>query len=101
MLYQNDDVGKDYLIGFRDGLGNNADKMIVRTQSYETTDATIDSQIVALHGSGANVLLTAAVPKFAAQTIRKVYDVGWKPTHFLGYISSSIGVVLRPAGPEK
>ena len=101
VLYQNDDVGKDYLIGFRDGLGNNADKMIVGTQSYETTDATIDSQIVALHGSGANVLLTAAVPKFAAQTIRKVYDVGWKPTHFLGYISSSIGVVLRPAGPEK
>ena len=101
VLYQNDDVGKDYLIGLRDGLGRNADKMIVATQSYETTDATIDSQIVALHGSGAMFLLTAAIPKFAAQTIRKVYDIGWKPTHFLSYVSSSIGAVLLPAGPEK
>ena len=83
------------------GLGDKADKMIVATQTYETTDPTVDSQIVALQGSGANVLLTAAIPKFAAQAIRKVYDIGWKPTHFLTNVSSSVGAVMRPAGPEK
>ena len=83
VLYQNDDFGMDYLIGLREGLGDKADKMIVATQSYETTDATVDSQIVALHGSSANVLLTAAIPKFAAQAIRKIYAIGWKPTHLL------------------
>ena len=67
ILYQNDDFGKDYLIGLREGLGDKADKMIVATKSYETTDPTVDSQIVALQGSGADVLLTAATPKFAAQ----------------------------------
>jgi len=101
MLYQNDDFGKDYLIGLREGLGDRADKMIVAKQTYETTDPTVDSQVVALQGSGADVLLTAAIPKFAAQAIRKVYDIGWKPTHFLTYVSSSVGVVMRPAGPEK
>jgi branched-chain amino acid transport system substrate-binding protein len=70
--------GKDYLVGLREGLGDKADKMIVVTQTYETTDPTVDSQIVALQGSGADVLLTAAIPKFAAQAIRKVYDIGWK-----------------------
>ena len=83
VLYQNDDFGKDYLIGLREGLGDKADKMIVATQTYETTDPTVDSQVVSLQGSGADVLLTAAIPKFAAQAIRKVYDIGWKPTHFL------------------
>jgi branched-chain amino acid transport system substrate-binding protein len=82
VLHQNDDFGKDYLIGLREGLGDKADKMIVATKTYETTDPTVDSQIVALDGSGADVLLTAVVPKFAAQAIRKVYDIGWKPTHF-------------------
>ena len=82
VLYQNDDFGKDYLNGLRDGLGDQADKMIVATQSYETTDPTVDSQVVALQASGADVLLTAAIPKFAAQAIRKIYDIGWKPTHF-------------------
>jgi len=101
VLYQNDDFGKDYLIGLREGLGDKADKLIATTQSYETTDATIDSQIVALQGNGADVLLTAAIPKFAAQTIRKVYDVGWKPTQFLSYVSNSVGAVMKPAGPEK
>ena len=80
VLYQNDDFGKDYLIGMREGLGDKADKMIVATKTYETTDPTVDSQIVALQEAGADVLLTAAVPKFAAQAIRKVYDLGWKPT---------------------
>ena len=96
VLYQNDDFGKDYLAGLREGLGNKSDKTIVATQSYETTDATIDLQIVSLHGSGANVLLTAALPKFAAQTIRKVYDIGWKPTHFLTNVSGSLTTVIQP-----
>jgi branched-chain amino acid transport system substrate-binding protein len=101
VLYQNDDFGKDYINGLREGLGDKADKMIVATKSYETTDPTVDSQVVALQNSGADVLLTAAVPKFAAQAIRKVYDIGWKPTHFVGYPSSSIGGVMKPAGVEK
>jgi branched-chain amino acid transport system substrate-binding protein len=101
VLYQNDDFGKDYLNGLRDGLGDKAAKMIVATQSYETTDPTVDSQIVALQGSGADVLLTAAIPKFAAQAIRKVYDIGWKPTHFLNSVANSVGTVMKPAGLEK
>jgi branched-chain amino acid transport system substrate-binding protein len=101
VLYQNDDFGKDYLVGLREGLGDKADKMIVATQTYETTDPTVDSQIVALQGTGADVLLTAAIPKFAAQAIRKVYDIGWKPTHFLTNVSASVKAVLQPAGPEK
>jgi len=70
LLYQNDDFGKDYLIGLREGLGDKADKMLVATKTYETTDPTVDSQIVSLQGSGADVLVTAAIPKFAAQAIR-------------------------------
>jgi branched-chain amino acid transport system substrate-binding protein len=101
VLYQNDDFGKDYLIGLRDGLGDKADGMIVASLSYETTDATIHSQIVSLQTSGANVLLTVALPKFAAQTIRKIYEIGWKPTHILSSVSNSVGLVMRPAGPEK
>src|SRR6202522_48682 len=101
VLYQNDDFGKDYLIGLREGLGAKADTMIVATKSYETTDPTVDSQVVSLQGSGADTLLTAATPKFAAQAIRKVADVGWKPAHFLTNVSVSVGAVMRPAGPEK
>jgi branched-chain amino acid transport system substrate-binding protein len=101
VLYQNDDFGKDYLAGLREGLADRADRMIVASESYETTDPTVDSQIVALQGSSANVLLTAAIPKFAAQAIRKVYDVGWRPTHFLTNVSVSIKAVMQPAGPEK
>jgi len=101
VLYQNDDFGKDYLNGLRDGLGDKAAKMIIATQSYETTDPTVDSQVVALQGSGADVLLTAAIPKYAAQAIRKVYDVGWKPTHFLTSVSNSVGTVMKSAGFEK
>jgi branched-chain amino acid transport system substrate-binding protein len=101
VLYQNDDFGKDYLTGLREGLGDQADKMIIATKTYETTDPTVDSQVVALQGSGADTLLTAAIPKFAAQAIRKVYDIGWKPTHFLTNVSISVGSVIRPAGPEK
>ena len=101
VLYQNDDFGKDYLTGLREGLGDKAEKMIVATKTYETTDPTVDSQVVALQGSGADTLLTAAIPKFAAQAIRKVYDIGWKPAHFLTNVSISVGSVIRPAGPEK
>src|SRR6476469_3677729 len=101
VLYQNDDFGKDYLNGLRKGLGDKAAKMIVATQSYETTDPTVDSQIVSLQGSGADVLLTVAISKFAAQAIRKVYDGGWKPTHFLTSVSNSVGTVMKSAGFEK
>jgi ABC-type branched-subunit amino acid transport system substrate-binding protein len=75
--------------------------MILATQSYETTDATIDSQIASLRASGANVLFMAALPKFAAQAIRKVYDVGWNPTKFLIYSAASIAATMKPAGLEK
>jgi branched-chain amino acid transport system substrate-binding protein len=101
ILYQNDDLGKEYLVSLREALGDKADGMIKAAKSYETTDPTVDSQIVALQASGANVLMTATLPKFEAQAIRKVYDIGWRPTHFLNYISASVGVVMRPAGPEK
>jgi branched-chain amino acid transport system substrate-binding protein len=101
VLYQNDDFGKDYLTGLREGLGAKADKMIVASKSYETTDPTVDSQIVGLQASGADTLLTAATPKFAAQAIRKVYDLGWKPTHLLANVSTSVAAVIRPAGADK
>jgi branched-chain amino acid transport system substrate-binding protein len=101
VLYQNDDVGKDYLAGLREGLGDKADKMIVATESHETTDATIDSQILSLRRSGADTMVTLAIPKFALQSIRKIYDIGWKPIHFLTNTSASVAVVMRPVGPEK
>jgi branched-chain amino acid transport system substrate-binding protein len=101
ILYQNDDFGKDYPIGARDILGKDWDKIVVKNISYETTDATIDSQIAELQGSGANVLLVSAIPKFAAQSIRKVYDLQWKPTFFMTNVAISVGTVMQPAGPEK
>jgi branched-chain amino acid transport system substrate-binding protein len=101
VFYQNDDFGKDYLIGLREGLGDKADKMIVSAQTYETTDATVDSQVVAMQGSGANVLVTAAIPKFVVQELHKMYDIGWKPTHILSNVATSVGMVMRPAGPER
>jgi branched-chain amino acid transport system substrate-binding protein len=100
ILYQNDDFGKDYPTGVKDVLGDKFDKMVV-SSSYETTDATLDSQLNTLQGSGANVLLVAATPKFAAMSIRKVYDLGWKPMFFMTNVSISVGSVLTPAGPEK
>jgi branched-chain amino acid transport system substrate-binding protein len=101
IVYQNDDFGKDYLIGLREGLGDKADKMIVVSNTYETTDPTIDSQIVSLQGSGADTLLVAAIPKFAAQAIRKVADLGWKPNFFMTNVSASVGSVMKPAGFDK
>ncbi len=101
ILYQNDDFGKDYPTGARDALGKDWDKIVVKSVSYETTDATINSQIAELQSSGANVLLVAGIPKFAAQAIRKVHDLNWKPTFFMTNVSISVGTVIQPAGPEK
>jgi len=98
ILYQNDDYGKDYLKGFEDGLGEANKKMIVMKQTYEVTDPTIDSQIVNLKNSGANVFFNITTPKFAAQAIKKAHEIGWKPLHFLNNVSSSLGTVLKPAG---
>ena len=101
VLYQNDDYGKDLLKGFEDELGDKAKKMIVAKVSYETSDPTVDSQIVQLQGSGANVFLNVTTPKFAAMAIRKAYDIGWKPVHYVNNVGASIGAVLVPAGLEK
>jgi len=101
LLYQNDDYGKDYVKGLKDGLGDKAGQMIVAEASYETSDPTVDSQIVTLKGSGADTLLIFATPKFAAQAIRKTYDTGWRPLQFINNVSSSIAAVLQPAGLEK
>jgi len=101
ILYQNDDFGKDYPSGVRDVLGNDWDKYVVRNVSYETTDATIDSQIGEMMNAGANVILVAAIPKFAAQAIGRVYGLAWKPTFYMSNVAISVGTVMRPAGPEK
>jgi branched-chain amino acid transport system substrate-binding protein len=98
ILYQNDDYGKDYLKGFKDGLGEAAKKLIVMEQSYEVTDPTVDSQIVNLKNSGANVFFNITIPKFAVQAIKKSHDLGWNPLHLLNNVSNSVGTVLKPAG---
>jgi branched-chain amino acid transport system substrate-binding protein len=100
ILYQNDDYGKDYLKGFKDGLGSKVG-MIVREVSYEVADPTVDSQIVQLQASGADTFFNITTPKFAAQAIRKAHDTGWKPTHYINNVSASIGSVLKPAGLDK
>ncbi|HYM31328.1 MAG TPA: ABC transporter substrate-binding protein [Candidatus Cybelea sp.] len=101
ILYQNDDFGKDYIKGLRDVFGDKADKLIVATVSYEANDPTVESQVVTLAGSGATVWFNGATPKYAAQSIRKAYDIGWKPLQFLTSVSESVGAVLQPAGLEK
>src|SRR5258706_12673476 len=98
ILYQNDDYGKDYLKGMEDGLGDKAKTMIVSKVSYEVSDPTVDSQIVQLQASGADTFFNITPPKFAAQAIRKAYDIGWKPVHYLNNVSIGIGSVLTPAG---
>ena len=99
ILYQNDDFGKDYLKGMRDILKDRYDSM-VKVVSYEVTDATIDSQLVTLQAAGIDVLMTIATPKFAAQSIRKVAEMRWKPLHVLTGVAVSVGAVMIPAGPE-
>ena len=101
VLYQNDDYGKDLLKGLKDGLGAKAAKMIVGEVSYEVTDPTVDSQVVTLKGTGADTMFHFATPKFAAQAIRKVYDIGWKPLQFVNNVSAQVQSVLIPAGLEK
>ncbi len=100
ILYQNDDYGKDYLKGFEDGLGDKAKTMIVARASYEVTDPTVDSQMVSLRASGADVFFNITTPKFAAQAIKKSAELGWKPLHYLNSVSSAVGSVLTPAGIE-
>ncbi len=101
VLYQNDDYGKDYLKGFHDGLGAKAKTMIVKEVSYEVSEPTVDSQIIQLQASGADVFFNITTPKFAAQAIRKAYDIGWHPVQYLNNVSASVGSVLTPAGLEK
>jgi branched-chain amino acid transport system substrate-binding protein len=98
IMYQNDDYGKDYVKGLKDGLGAKAASLIVGERTYETTEPTIDSEVVELQSTGANVFFNVATPKFAAQAIKRVADIGWKPLHILNNVSASIGSVLKPAG---
>jgi branched-chain amino acid transport system substrate-binding protein len=100
ILYQNDDYGKDYVKGMKDGLGAKAKTMIVSEQPYETSDPTVDSQIINLKASGADVFFNVTTPKFAAQAIKKAHEIGWKPVHLLNNVSQSVGSVLKPAGLE-
>jgi ABC-type branched-subunit amino acid transport system substrate-binding protein len=100
ILYQNDDYGKDYLKGFIDGLGDKGKTMIVKQLTYEVTDATVDSQMVELKASGADVFFNITTPKFAAQAIKKAAEIGWKPQHYLNNVSNSVGAVMMPAGAE-
>ena len=100
ILYQNDDYGKDYVKGLKDGLGAKAASMIVAEDSFETTEPTIDNHIVKLKASGADVFFNVSTPKFAAQAIKKNAEIGWKPLHLLNNVSASVGSVIKPAGFE-
>jgi ABC-type branched-subunit amino acid transport system substrate-binding protein len=99
VLMQNDDFGKDYWNGFTEGLGKDANK-VVKHVTYETTDPTVDSQVIQLKDSGANVFFVIAIPKFAAQAMRKAGDIGWKPAIYLNNVSSSVASAMKPAGFE-
>ena len=100
VLYQNDDYGKDYLKGLKDGLGAKAATMIIAEESFETTEPTIDNHIVKLKSTGADVFVNITTPKFAAQAIKKIAEIEWKPLHFLNNVAASVGAVIKPAGFE-
>jgi branched-chain amino acid transport system substrate-binding protein len=100
IMYQNDDFGKDLLKGLKDGLGAKASSMIVAEESYEVSEPSIDSHIVKLKSSGADVFFSMTTPKFAAQSIKKVAELGWKPMYFQSNVGASVGSVLQPAGFE-
>ena len=100
VLYQNDDYGKDYVKGLKDGLGDKAKSMMVLEMPYETTDPTVDSQIVALKSSGADLFYNVTIAKYAAQAIRKAAEIGWQPVQILNNVATSIGIALKPAGLE-
>jgi branched-chain amino acid transport system substrate-binding protein len=99
ILYQNDDFGKDYLKGLKDGLGAKA-SMVIAEEGYETTEPTIDGHIVKLKSTGADVFISITTPKFAAQAIKKLAEIDWKPMHIVSNVSSSVGGVIKPAGFE-
>jgi branched-chain amino acid transport system substrate-binding protein len=101
VLYQNDDLGKDYLNGVKDGLGASHAAALVKEASYEVSEPTVDSQVITLQGSGADTLIIGANPKAASQALRKAYDLGWAPERYLGSTGSSITSVLQPAGIDK
>jgi len=101
VLYQNDDYGKGYLKAFRDALGSKADKMIVQTSSYDVTDPTVESQVIQLKNSGADTIFNVTTSKFAAQAIRKIADLNWKPLHLAINAVTSVEAVLKPAGLEQ
>jgi ABC-type branched-subunit amino acid transport system substrate-binding protein len=98
IIYQNDDLGRDYLAGIKAGLGDKTATMVVSEVSYELTDPTIDSQIVRLKSAGADLVFDASTPKFAAQAIKKIADLDWKPVHILDINATSVGAVMKPAG---
>ncbi len=100
-LYQNDDFGKDYVLGVQDALGDKFSRMVISSVSYEPTDPTVDSQIVSLQSAGVDTVIAATAPKFAAQAIRKVYEIGWKPLIVLTNVSISVAAVIRPAGADR
>ena len=100
VLYQNDDYGKDYLKGLKDGLGDKASALIVVEDAYEIAEPTIESHVVKMKSINADVFIDITGPKFAAQAIRKAAEIGWKPLHFLNIVSTSIGAVIKPAGME-
>src|SRR6195256_2385352 len=100
VLYQNDDFGKDYVIGLHEGFGDQASKLIVVESSYETTSPTVDSQVVQIKGANPDIFINIATPKFAAQAIKKIAEIDWHPVQFLTNVSGSIGGVMKPAGYE-
>ena len=100
VLYQNDDYGKDYLKGLKEGLGDNAASMIVAEEAYDVTEAAIDSHVIRMKSLSADVFVNIATSRFAAQAIRKAAQIGWKPLQFLNNVSASVGVVMKPAGLE-
>ncbi|MDU0959125.1 MAG: ABC transporter substrate-binding protein, partial [Bradyrhizobium sp.] len=100
VLFQNDDFGKDYLKGLKDGLGDKAASMIVMEESYETSEPSIDGHIVKLKASGADVFFSVTTPKFAAQAIKKLAEIDWHPLHLVVNVSASVGSVIKPAGFE-
>ena len=101
VMYQNDDYGKDYLKGLKDGLGAKAASMIVIEESFETSEPTIDNHIVKMKSTNADIFINISTPKFAAQAIKKMAEIGWKPQHFLNNVSASVGSVIKPAGYRK
>jgi branched-chain amino acid transport system substrate-binding protein len=100
VLYQNDDFGKDYLIGLHEGLGDQAAKLITIEASYETSSPTVDSQVVQIKAANPDIFINISTPKFAAQAIKKIGELQWTPVHFLTNVSVSVGSVMKPAGFE-